>query len=201
VGKAAHAVVQEAVNVGGMVTDGPHARRRWRGLRILWPQGGAPGNLARARDEAALLARLSPETCLVGLYCLHSGDAVTRLTASEYKAAKRVVSCMTAPRSDAADLVVRRGRDRHVADVDSAGVSRAQSKAKRPQAVLRARILMAGLVALRFHYSCDYGLDNQIPAGASRRPVPAGACDRCGAGEVMLPRFARPGITWLYWLI
>jgi hypothetical protein len=66
-------------------------------LRLLWLQQRVHrATRLRARDEAALMARASLETCIVGLYCLHSGEAVTRLTAGERKAARRVVSFLTA---------------------------------------------------------------------------------------------------------
>jgi hypothetical protein len=47
---------------------------------------------ARRSEEAAFLARAALETCIVGLYCLFSGEAVARLSAANYRAARKVVS-------------------------------------------------------------------------------------------------------------
>ncbi|WP_239120587.1 hypothetical protein [Catellatospora chokoriensis] len=40
---------------------------------------------SRQREAAALLARVSIETCIVGLWCLHNPDAVSKLRAAEIK--------------------------------------------------------------------------------------------------------------------
>jgi hypothetical protein len=79
---------------------------------------------ARRLEEAAVLARESLETCIVGLYCLHSGDAVTKLTAANNKAAGKIASYLTAQgllSQDAMDSAVRvlgdQGRDLNLADV------------------------------------------------------------------------------------
>jgi hypothetical protein len=49
----------------------------------------------RQKECAALLARLSLETCLVGMYCLYAEDAVARLSAANYRGAGRSVSYLS----------------------------------------------------------------------------------------------------------
>lgn len=43
----------------------------------------------RRAEDAALLARTSIETAIVGLYCLHSGDAIADLSAASYQPSGR----------------------------------------------------------------------------------------------------------------
>jgi len=50
---------------------------------------------ARRKDEAALLARASLETCIVGLYCVFSGKAVAQLAGANYRAMRKVTSYIT----------------------------------------------------------------------------------------------------------
>jgi hypothetical protein len=50
---------------------------------------------SRHSEEAALLARAAVDACIVGLYCIHSGDAVNALTAANNRAAARVVGYIT----------------------------------------------------------------------------------------------------------
>jgi hypothetical protein len=57
-------------------------------LRLLWLQRLTRNAVSMRRDEdAALLARASIETCIVGLYCVQSGDAIAHLSAPSYGAA------------------------------------------------------------------------------------------------------------------
>jgi hypothetical protein len=52
-------------------------------LRLLHLQQLTRSAVSERRSEdAALLARVSIETCIVGLYCLHSGDAIADLSAA-----------------------------------------------------------------------------------------------------------------------
>ena len=54
-------------------------------LRVLHLQHLTRSAASERRDEdAALLALASIETCIVGLYCLHSGDAIADLSAANY---------------------------------------------------------------------------------------------------------------------
>jgi hypothetical protein len=46
----------------------------------------------RRSEDAALLARAAIETAIVGLYCLHSGDAIADLSAANYRPAGQVGS-------------------------------------------------------------------------------------------------------------
>jgi hypothetical protein len=60
-------------------------------LRILYLQQLTRTAVTERRaEDAALLARASIETCIVGLYCLHSGDAIADLSAANYRPAGRV---------------------------------------------------------------------------------------------------------------
>jgi hypothetical protein len=54
-------------------------------LRLLWLQRLTHNSVTMRRDDdAALLARAAIETCIVGLYCVHSGDAIAHLSAPSY---------------------------------------------------------------------------------------------------------------------
>lgn len=54
-------------------------------LRLLWLQRLTHNAVSMRREEdAVLLARASIETCIVGLYCVHSGDAIAQLSAPSY---------------------------------------------------------------------------------------------------------------------
>lgn len=55
-------------------------------LRVLWLQRETRRAVrTRQREAAALLARTSIETCILGLWCLHEPDAVRRLRGAEIK--------------------------------------------------------------------------------------------------------------------
>lgn len=57
-------------------------------LRLLWLQRLTRNSVGMRRDEdAVLLARAAIETCIVGLYCVYSGDAIAHLSAPSYGAA------------------------------------------------------------------------------------------------------------------
>ena len=54
-------------------------------LRLLWLQRLTHNSVTMRRDDdAVLLARAAIETCIVGLYCVHSGDAIAHLSAPSY---------------------------------------------------------------------------------------------------------------------
>jgi hypothetical protein len=56
-------------------------------LRLLWLQRLTADAVGMRRGEdAALLARAALETCIVGLYCVHSGDAIAHLSAANHRA-------------------------------------------------------------------------------------------------------------------
>jgi len=56
-------------------------------LRLLWLQRLTRNSVSMRRDDdAVLLARAAIETCIVGLYCIHSGDAIADLSAPSYGA-------------------------------------------------------------------------------------------------------------------
>ncbi|GAA1810850.1 hypothetical protein GCM10009682_35550 [Luedemannella flava] len=50
----------------------------------------------RQREAAALLARTSLETCVLGLWCLHNPDAAAMLRASEIRAASTMLTFLSA---------------------------------------------------------------------------------------------------------
>jgi hypothetical protein len=79
---------------------------------------------ARRTEEAALLARSAADAYLIGLYCLHSDDAVTKLSAANMSAARRATGYLVADgvvsqvAVDAAlDAHGDRGRDPNLRDV------------------------------------------------------------------------------------
>jgi hypothetical protein len=49
----------------------------------------------RRREEAALLARSAIDNVIVGLYCLHHGNAVSKLTAAENLAMRRATAYLS----------------------------------------------------------------------------------------------------------
>lgn len=49
----------------------------------------------RQREAAALLARTSMETCILGLWCLHNPDAATKLRMSKIKTAPAMLSFLS----------------------------------------------------------------------------------------------------------
>lgn len=60
-------------------------------LRLLWLQRLTRSAVGERRTEdAALLARTSLETCIVGLYCAYSGDSIARMSAARHRAAGAV---------------------------------------------------------------------------------------------------------------
>jgi hypothetical protein len=66
-------------------------------LRLLWLQRLTRNAVGMRRaEDAALLARASIETCIVGLYCVQSGDPIAHLSAPSYGAAGPVPYLTTA---------------------------------------------------------------------------------------------------------
>jgi hypothetical protein len=62
-------------------------------LRLLYLQQLTHAAVSERRSEdAALLARAAIETVIVGLYCLHSGDAIADLSAASYRPSGQVGS-------------------------------------------------------------------------------------------------------------
>jgi hypothetical protein len=56
-------------------------------LRMLWLQRLTRNSVSMRRDDdVVLLARTAIETCIVGLYCVYSGDAIAHLSAPSYGA-------------------------------------------------------------------------------------------------------------------
>jgi hypothetical protein len=65
-------------------------------LRSLWLQRETRRAVrTRQREAAALLARTSMETCILGLWCLHHPDAATKLRLSEIKTAPAMLSFLS----------------------------------------------------------------------------------------------------------
>ena len=62
-------------------------------LRALWLQRETRRAVrTRQREASALLARTSMETCILGLWCLHAPDAVSKLRAAEIKTAPNLLT-------------------------------------------------------------------------------------------------------------
>ncbi|PZG01485.1 hypothetical protein C1I99_07030 [Micromonospora deserti] len=54
-------------------------------MRLLWLQRETRRAVrTRQREAAALLARTSMETCILGLWCLHNPTAASKLRTSEF---------------------------------------------------------------------------------------------------------------------
>jgi hypothetical protein len=65
-------------------------------LRLLWLQRLTRSAVSERREEdAALLARTALESCIVGLYCVYSGDAIAHLSAANHRATGRPVSYLS----------------------------------------------------------------------------------------------------------
>ena len=65
-------------------------------LRALWLQHETRRAVrTRQREAAALLARTSMETCIIGLWCLHDPDAVSKLRAAEIKLAPNLLTFLS----------------------------------------------------------------------------------------------------------
>jgi len=65
-------------------------------LRLLHLQQLTRSAVSERRSEdAALLARTSIETCIVGLYCLHSGDAIADLSGASRYSSGRAAAYLT----------------------------------------------------------------------------------------------------------
>jgi hypothetical protein len=65
-------------------------------LRLLWLQHETRRAVrTRQRESAALLARTSMETCILGLWCLHNPDAATKLRTSEIKTAPAMLTFLS----------------------------------------------------------------------------------------------------------
>jgi hypothetical protein len=65
-------------------------------LRLLWLQRLARNAVGERRGEdAALVARTALETCIVGLYCVYSGDSIAHMSAASHRADGRVVSYLS----------------------------------------------------------------------------------------------------------
>lgn len=65
-------------------------------LRLLWLQRETRRAVrTRQREAAALLARTSMETCILGLWCLHNPDASSKLRNSAIKTAPAMLSFLS----------------------------------------------------------------------------------------------------------
>ncbi len=65
-------------------------------LRLTWLQELTRNAVSERRsDDAVLLARAALETCIIGLYCVYSGDAIANMSAANYRAAGRTVSYLS----------------------------------------------------------------------------------------------------------
>jgi hypothetical protein len=65
-------------------------------LRLLWLQRITRNAVTERRGEdAALMARTALETCIVGLYCAYSGDAIAHMSAAQHRASGEAVSYLT----------------------------------------------------------------------------------------------------------
>ncbi|HXW46103.1 MAG TPA: hypothetical protein VEL03_15050 [Streptosporangiaceae bacterium] len=65
-------------------------------LRQIWLQELTRNAVSERRgDDAALLARAALETCIVGLYCVYSGDPIANMSAPSYRSSGRGISYLS----------------------------------------------------------------------------------------------------------
>ncbi len=65
-------------------------------LRLLWLQRLTRNAVAERRaEDAALLARTALESCIVGLYCVYSGDSLAHMSAANYRVTGHTVSYLS----------------------------------------------------------------------------------------------------------
>jgi hypothetical protein len=94
-------------------------------LRLLWLQRITRDAVTERRGEdAALMARTALETCIVGLYCAYSGDAIANMSAANHRTAGEPVSYLSDGGLDsraaidaAADALSEVGPDLNIRDL------------------------------------------------------------------------------------
>jgi hypothetical protein len=65
-------------------------------LRLLWLQRLTRNAVGERRaEDAALLARTALESCIVGLYCVYSGDSLAHMSAANYRVTGHTVSYLS----------------------------------------------------------------------------------------------------------
>jgi len=142
-------------------------------LRLLWLQQLIRSAASERRGEdAALLSRASLETCIVGLYCVHSGDAIAHLSAANHGAAGRIVSYLndaglgsTAAIDSAVEALGEVGPDLNIRDL-------AQWLEREHDLVVAAWLYQAYYVPLShlFTHSYAFALMRHVrPDGSLRR--------------------------------
>jgi hypothetical protein len=94
-------------------------------LRLLWLQRLTRSAVSERRaEDAALLARAALESCIVGLYCVYSGDSIAHMSAANYRVTGRTVSYLSdgdlgsrAALGDAVEALGEVGPDLNIRDL------------------------------------------------------------------------------------
>ncbi len=94
-------------------------------LRLLWLQRLTRSAVAERRaEDAALLARAALESCIVGLYCVYSGDSIAHMSAANYRVTGGTVSYLSdgglgsrAALDDAVEALGEVGPDLNIRDL------------------------------------------------------------------------------------
>jgi hypothetical protein len=156
-------------------------------LRLLYLQQLTRSAVSERRSEdAALLARAAIETAIVGLYCLHSGDAITDLPGASYRPSGQAGSYLfdAGLRSrEAVDGAVTAlgelGPDLNVRDL-------ALWLGREQELVQAATLYHSYYVPLSnlFSGTCAFSLMRHVSQTGSLRPRPAFQWTRCGAARV-----------------
>jgi hypothetical protein len=156
-------------------------------LRLLYLQRLTRSAVSERRSEdAALLAHAAIETAIVGLYCLHSGDAITDLPGANYRPPGQVGSYLfdaglrSAEAVDGAVTALGElGRDLNVRDL--------ALWLEREQELFQAATLYHSYyvpLANLFSGACAFSLMRHVSPNGSLHARPAFQWARCGAARV-----------------
>jgi hypothetical protein len=156
-------------------------------LRLLYLQQLTRSAVTERRaEEAALLARASIETAIVGLYCLHSGDAIADLSAALCRPSGRACSYLIDARLRSPEAV-----DGAVAALGELGpelnVRDLALWLEREQELVQAATLYHSYyvpLSHLFSRSYAFALMRHINADGSLRRRPAFQWTRCSAARV-----------------
>jgi hypothetical protein len=156
-------------------------------LRLLYLQRLTRSAVSERRSEdAALLARAAIETAIVGLYCLHSGDAITDLPGASYRPSGQVGSYLfdaglrSAEAVDGAVTALGElGTDVNVRDL-ALWLEREQELGQAATLYHSYYMPLSNL----FSGTCAFSLMRHVSPNGSLHASPAFQWTRCGAARV-----------------
>jgi hypothetical protein len=156
-------------------------------LRLLYLQRLTRSAVSERRSEdAALLAHAAIETAIVGLYCLHSGDATAGLPGASYGPSGQVSSYLFD-----AGLRSREALDGAVTALGELGpdlnVRELALWLEREQELVQAATLYHSYyvpLSNLFSGACAFSLMRHVSPSGSLRPRPAFQWTRCSAARV-----------------